>query len=223
MFASFRTRTASSFTCVALIILVASLLIFFTGGTRTNCTSARRSRHVRGTLSVHAIAVNASGHIVGDSETATGELHAFLWTPDGGMVDLGTLGGATSSARAINALGHVAGSSQTGNGDTHAFFWTPLTGMIDLGTLPGSSSSEATALNDSNQVVGSNIQGSVAFGTRTHGFFWSPEGGMVDIGTLRGMASSVPVAINARGDVVGVSASAIVFRHWHSCGQPWMA
>ena len=209
MFASFRTRTASSFTCVALIILVASLLIFSPGARALTAPVLVDLGTLGGRVS-NAIAVNASGHIVGNSETATGEFHAFLWTPDGGMVDLGTLGGATSSARAINALGHVAGSSQTGNGDTHAFFWTPLTGMIDLGTLPGSSSSEAAALNDSNQVVGSNIQGSVPFGTRTHGFFWSPEGGMVDIGTLRGMASSVPVAINARGDVVGVSVQPFV-------------
>jgi probable HAF family extracellular repeat protein len=209
MFASRRTRTASRFTCVVLIVLVASLLTFSPGARAQTAPLLVDLGTLGGRIS-NAIAVNASGHIVGNSETATGAFHAFLWTPNGGMVDLGTLGGATSSARAINALGHVAGSSQTGNGDTHAFFWTPLTGMIDLGTLPGSSSSEAAALNDSNQVVGSNIQGSVPFGTRTHGFVWSPEGGMVDIGTLRGLASSVPVAINARGEVVGVSGQPFV-------------
>ncbi len=67
----------------------------------------------------------------------------------------------------MNALGHVAGSSQTESGETHAFLWTPATGMIDLGTLPESTSSRATALNDSNQVVGSaapiNIPGAGLF------------------------------------------------------------
>ena len=31
------------------------------------------------------------GHVVGNSETAVCESHAYLWTPDGGMTDLGTL------------------------------------------------------------------------------------------------------------------------------------
>ncbi len=205
MFSSCRTRSGSRLAGVALLILVVSLWISSERAhAQTEHCSSISARW--GDASGTAIAVNASGHIVGDSETANGERHAFVWTPNGGMVDLGTLGGASSSPSAVNALGHVAGSSQTGNGDTHAFFWTPLTGMIDLGTLPGSSSSQATALNDSNQVVGANNQGSVVFPTRTHGFFWSPEGGMVDIGTLRGLPSSVPLAINARGQVVGHSA-----------------
>ena len=99
--------------------------------------------------------MNASRHIVGTSQTATGEEHAFLSTPNDGMVDLGTLGDEVfSEATAVNALGHVAGSSKTPSGETHAFFSTPSMGMIDLGTLPGSASSRATALNDSDQVVG---------------------------------------------------------------------
>ena len=162
MFSSCRTRSGSRLAGVALLILVVSLWI---SSERAHAQTAPVLVDL-GTLGGRfstAIAVNASGHIVGESETANGERHAFVWTPNGGMVDLGTLGGASSSPRAINALGHVAGSSQTGNGDTHAFFWTPLTGMIDLGTLPGSSSSQATALNDSNQVVGANNQESVVF------------------------------------------------------------
>src|SRR6266513_495462 len=41
-------------------------------------------------------ALNASGHTVGVSETVDDRrvpFHAFSWTPTGGMIDLGTLGG----------------------------------------------------------------------------------------------------------------------------------
>jgi probable HAF family extracellular repeat protein len=47
-------------------------------------------------------ALNASGQIVGASTTTSGEFHAFLWSPQDGMIDLGTLGGLYSYALAIN-------------------------------------------------------------------------------------------------------------------------
>ena len=54
-----------------------------------------------GTISYTA-AVNESGQVVGDSFTAgNAGLHAFSWTADGGMVDLGTLGGPASVATAV--------------------------------------------------------------------------------------------------------------------------
>ena len=37
------------------------------------------------------------------------------------LTDLGTLGGATSTANSVNAAGHVAGSAQTAGGASHAF------------------------------------------------------------------------------------------------------
>ena len=38
------------------------------------------------------------GVVVGESTTAAGDIHAFRWTRQTGMVDLGTLGGGTESA-----------------------------------------------------------------------------------------------------------------------------
>src|ERR1051326_6895852 len=69
-----------------------------------------------------ALALNDLGHVVGDSATAGGATHAFLWR-NRHMTDLGTLGGASSTATAINNHDAVAGFSQTASGVTHAFLW----------------------------------------------------------------------------------------------------
>jgi probable HAF family extracellular repeat protein len=99
----------------------------------------------------HAVAVTPSGDVVGNSATASGNIHAFRWH-SGAITDLGTLGGGTSSARAGNGNGLVVGSSERANGETHAFVWS--TGhMTDLGTLGGTCSS-ASAINGRGQVVG---------------------------------------------------------------------
>src|SRR5437899_360015 len=61
-----------------------------------------------------ASAINERGQVVGDSATASGKQHAFLWQ-NGKMTDLGTLGRAytDSGAVAINDRGQVVGTSFT--------------------------------------------------------------------------------------------------------------
>src|SRR6266487_2716647 len=96
-------------------------------------------------------AINQRGQIVGESLTASGEVHAFLWQ-DGTMTDLGTLGGTYSSARGINDLGQVVGSSTTASGELHAFLWQDGT-MTDLTPLIKTFSS-AQSINNRGQIVG---------------------------------------------------------------------
>src|SRR5215510_14995213 len=74
------------------------------------------------------------------------------------ITDLGTLGGATSTACGINDRGQVAGNSAIASGELHAFLWDGGT-MTDLGTLPGRAFSGARFINNRGQVVGSSSPG----------------------------------------------------------------
>jgi probable HAF family extracellular repeat protein len=68
------------------------------------------------------------------------------------MIDLGTLGGANSSAFDINDSGQVVGSSDTSSGQSHAFFYSGEK-MIDLGTLGGGHRA-AYGIDNSGPIVG---------------------------------------------------------------------
>lgn len=71
--------------------------------------------------------------------------------------------------------------------------------ITDLGTL-GGSSSQATAINNRGQVVGTS---SLAGDVSSHAFLYT-NGGLYDLGTLGGASSSAS-AINAQGQVAGTS------------------
>ncbi len=128
------------------------------------------------------------------------------------VIDLGTLGGASSTAQALNDKGQVVGWSETASGTRHAFIYDH--GMMqDLGTLVGGSHSYATGINEHGQVVG--YSGINAFGSQfpeiDQGFVWDPTG-MRSLGALfcpcsyndRYGASS-GYAINDKGWVSGSS------------------
>jgi probable HAF family extracellular repeat protein len=132
------------------------------------------------------MAMNSNGDVVGYSYTQEfpGEepgnqpTHAFLWTRNGGMIDLGTLGGRSSQANAINDDGVVVGVSGTAPHDVpHAFMWTRYAGMVDLGAL-SELGSAAQAVSDEGVVVGQSQVDSGEY----HAFVWTQHTGMVDIG-----------------------------------------
>jgi len=146
--------------------------------------------------------LNEAGQVAGDSYTAERKWHAYLWTQEGGMVDLGTLGEDRSRAVGMNDLGWVVGDSLTADGANHAFLWTPGDGMVDLGTL-GGNYSRAYAVNNSGQVVGA----SSTSADEDHAFLWTAKGGMVDLGTLGGTYSAA-CDISESGHVIGSSYTA---------------
>ena len=125
--------------------------------------------------------MNDSGIIVGFSDIATidpftglQQIRAVLWSKDGNVHDLGTLGGNGSVAWAINNAGQVTGNALNDipddfnyNGDfgiiggtqTHAFLWHDGV-MRDLGTLGGPDSGPYD-INERGQVVGLSATDSV--------------------------------------------------------------
>lgn len=117
--------------------------------------------------------------------------------PEYNMIDLGTLGGRSSTPTDINDAGQVVGYADTRSGQSHAFFWNNGT-MTDLGTL-GGSYSYAAAINSNGQVAGE----SATLGGAVHAFLWD-NGIMTDLGTLGGQ-NSAATGLNDRGQVVGWS------------------
>ena len=134
-----------------------------------------------------AFDVNDHGQIVGDSVTDSGQRRAVLWD-NAEPRDLGTLGGAYSTATSINNTGNVVGYSTTASGQTHAFLWQDGE-MTDLGTL-GGSFSQANGINDKGQIVG---HSQLANG-ETHAFLWQ-DGVMTDLGGFADGAPSVGTGV----------------------------
>jgi probable HAF family extracellular repeat protein len=126
-------------------------------------------------------------------------VHSPVQAADWSIVNLGTLGGTSSSAAAINNRGQVVGTSAVaGDINSHAFLYSNGR-IVDLGTLGGPTSS-AAGINDAGEVVGESM---LVGGNVRHAFLYS-RGKMADIGTLGGENSSA-AAINNRGQIVGTS------------------
>ena len=122
------------------------------------------------------------------------------------MVDLDDLGSDFGKATGVNNHGQVVGWVITDS--LHAFSWTQEGGMIDLGPQ-----TEALAVNDSGEVVGSGGPDNTAFS-------WTQHGGMVWLGTIGGI-NDEPVAINNRGQAVGVSDVVDSFGFFHAHAVLW--
>ena len=94
-----------------------------------------------------------TGAISGAGASTT---HAFLYS-NGSMIDLGTLGGASSEGRALNEGGDVVGSAENAAGQPRAFLWRNGQ-MFDLNTtLPAGSPwvlESAASVSDGGQIVG---------------------------------------------------------------------
>lgn len=117
--------------------------------------------HTLGTLDLRSRNVSSARaindhHIVVGSSGSAREMHAFRYDSHG-MHDLGTLAGYNSEALAINNNGDIVGYASNGNrGEERALLWRQGE-LYDLNTLidaPGWVLREASAINDTGQIVG---------------------------------------------------------------------
>jgi probable HAF family extracellular repeat protein len=139
------------------------------------------------------------------------------------VIDLGVLGGASSSASGLNATTEIVGDSDTSGVYSHAFYWTNGR-MTDLGT-GGKMASTASAINHSGKVktlpLPQGSHGSMALGVNEKGqivgtmlrpkdpaesyaCLWEADK-VTDLGALPGATSSTANKINSHGQIVGSS------------------
>jgi len=114
-----------------------------------------------------AVRLNEQDEVVGFSDIATFETHAFLWR-DGAMTDLGTLGGPNSEATDINSRGQIVGSA-----DYPFMWWNEMMTPIDL-VVPGYRPDfYPMGINDRGQVVMAGFGASSGYSS--HAFLWTPR------------------------------------------------
>lgn len=143
--------------------------------------------------------INDSGQVTGESATASGQTHAFLWTSSGGLTDLGALDGRDSRGTAINNSGEVTGVYTDTSGQNHAFVGNAASGLTQL----GGAGSEGWGINNYGDVTGffTNASG------QSHAFVGNSGSGLTDLGTLGGNRS-FGYGINDSGQVTGQSLTA---------------
>jgi probable HAF family extracellular repeat protein len=165
-----------------------------------------------------AFYVNGHGLVLGASDiggldpiTGLPAQLAVLYSPNGGITPLGTLGGSSSGGNAVNNLGQAVGCASTGEPDPffgvtqHAVVWQ--NGIAhDLKTLGGSNSC-AIYINNGGQIAGMSSTNSVANPTTQlptiDPVLWE-NGTIKDLGTLGGVFGGV-AGINNSGQVAGNS------------------
>lgn len=183
-----------------------------------------------GGMYAQALAINDAGFVTGNSELfgaypikSRGATHAFIWNPEIGMLDLGTIGGDYSYGTGINSSNNVVGYSTINSGDNriHAFLHDGMK-MKDLGSLNSASEASdrsfALGVNSSNQVVGYSyvrldgmveIDPSAETQVRQVAFVYT-QGVMYDLNTLIGAAVKQyrlisATGINDKGQIVAVA------------------
>src|SRR6476620_12493370 len=128
VFEELNVKSVNNFNfCVRLLSSVGFLCLLL-----ATDTARAQSRYVLtdlGTLggenrATYALGINNRGEVVGQADVpgSTFSFHAFLYK-GGKMQDLGTLGGAYSTAKSINKSGETVGDSSDSTSGFSAFFY----------------------------------------------------------------------------------------------------
>jgi len=152
-----------------------------------------------GGANAEAVALSDSALVGGHSNFGATELfHAFRWSRETGMVDLGTLPGTVESrAHDINFEGEVIGAAHFADParPSRLVLWRPGSGPLDLGLERGV---VAARINDAGQVGGSTRDRE----GREQAFAWTGTGGVILL-RGRGILTSDFRAMNAGGQITG--------------------
>lgn len=182
---------------LVLILAVGALIVPSAPAASAVETSAPPAIVFLGTLGgdeSYPTAVNDRGQVVGVSETADGEFHAFLWE-DGVMIDLAPTH-ATSAALDINNKGQVVLQRSTGDGSLESVLWSPKI-SISLGAV------NARLVNEKGQVAGTVLNLDDPAEPSTNPFLWD-DGVRTDMGPIPGWGTdSRVVDLNDKGAVLG--------------------
>jgi probable HAF family extracellular repeat protein len=158
-----------------------------------------------------ASAINTLGEIVGQSTTADGLMHPFMWSPSAALTDLGFFAGVDIQVQDRNAAGTMVGAVRSTPSTLQtAFVWrspgsTGSTGgfetLPDLGPPPTGDGivSYATAVNDAGVIVG--FVNTASFGVRA--VRWNLVAGRYVVENLGLGTGSQANDINNAGEIVG--------------------
>jgi len=137
--------------------------------------------------------LNNVGEIAGNYKNETGINRGFIWDPDQGFSDIGTLGGSFTYIYDMNDFRQIVGVSEStkislvdGQQEQKAFLWEN-NAMIDLGALTGAlglsgDRSLATSINNLGQIIGTSnshiLHKRKFIRTNNRSVFW--QGGVIE-------------------------------------------
>ena len=152
--------------------------------------------------------ISNSGHVTGRGqyESSQYDFHAFLWSADAYMADVGDLlnGSDRSNGYAVNSAGQVVGNSRVRLDSAYpyrGFVWENGGFSRILAGTAGDLGAVAYDITDAGRIVGG-----AKIPEGSHAVIWETDGSIVDLGRLPGpIGGASAKAINNFGQVVGAS------------------